>query len=220
MKETTVTEYENMEQVSLNMGSIGQRLESARQAKGASVSEAGQATKTLSKFIQAMESDDFGALSAPVYAKSFIRMYAQYLGIDAHPLVDEYVAQHAPRQKTQLTDEVRLNLAQADRVPAEGGSMPEAAPAPRSGGVKAIFGDVHKTVNAMPEGGLPIKLILSAIGGLILIVIIVLSATQCADDEAEVPAAGGAASVEHALINDGVPDAYLAKPGVVEVDKK
>ncbi len=41
-----------MEQASLNIGTIGQRLESARQAKGVTVSEAGRATKILSKFIE------------------------------------------------------------------------------------------------------------------------------------------------------------------------
>ncbi|QBG47758.1 hypothetical protein EGM51_10275 [Verrucomicrobia bacterium S94] len=110
-----------MEQASLNIGTIGQRLEAARQAKGVTVSEAGQATKILSKFIEAMEHDDFGALSAPVYAKSFIRMYAQYLGLDAAPLVEEYIKQHAPKTKLKLTDEARKNLAKADRVPGEGG---------------------------------------------------------------------------------------------------
>jgi len=108
-----------MEQTSLNIGTIGQKLESARQAKGISVSEAGRATKILSKFIEAMEADDFGALSAPVYAKSFIKMYAKYLGIEIQPLVDEYVAQHAPKAQRQLADEVRQNLANADQVAVE-----------------------------------------------------------------------------------------------------
>jgi hypothetical protein len=209
-----------MEQASLNIGTIGQRLEAARQAKGVSVSEAGQATKILSKFIEAMESDDFGALSAPVYAKSFIRMYAQYLGLDASPLVAEYIAQHAPRNKTTLTDEVRQNLAKTDRVPVDASSAPEPSAPKKTGGGKAVFGEVNEAITRLSGTGLPIKLILSSVGGLLLIGIIVLSATQCADDEvAEPTAAGGAASVEHAEIQNGVPNAYLAKPGVVEVDQ-
>ncbi|MDF7799018.1 helix-turn-helix transcriptional regulator [Pontiellaceae bacterium B1224] len=209
-----------MEQASLNIGTIGQRLEAARQAKGVSVSEAGRATKILSKFIEAMESDDFGALSAPVYAKSFIRMYAQYLGVDASPLVDEYVAQHAPRNKTTMTDEVRQNLAKADRLPVDSGSVSEpSSSAPKSNRAKAVFGDVNEAIAGLSSSGLPIKLIVSVVGGLILIAIIVLSATQCSDEEAEPSTASGAASIEHATIEDGVPNAYLAKPGVVEVDR-
>ncbi len=213
-----------MEQASLNIGTIGQRLEAARQAKGVSVSEAGQATKILSKFIEAMEHDDFGALSAPVYAKSFIRMYAQYLGLEAQPLVDEYITQHAPKNKTQLTDEVRQNLAKVDRVPVDSSSAPEpvhAGGAPKSSGRAAVFGEVNAAITNLAGSGIPFKLIGSVVGGIVLIAVIVLSVTQCAEDEnAEPTAAGGAASVEHQVITDGVPDAYLARPGVVEVDTK
>jgi hypothetical protein len=207
-----------MEQASLSIGTIGQRLEAARQAKGVSVSEAGRATKILSKFIEAMESDDFGALSAPVYAKSFIRMYAKYLGMDGSPLVEEYIAQHAPRSKTQLSEEVRQNLAKADRLPVDASNVPEPSSPPKSGGNKAIFGEVHDAVSGMSATGVPMKIILSVVGVVVLLIII-LTVTQCAGDDASEPAAGGAASIEHAVIQDGVPDAYLAKPGVVEVDK-
>lgn len=201
-----------MEQASLNIGTIGQRLEAARQAKGVSVSEAGHATKILGKFIEAMESDDFGALSAPVYAKSFIKMYADYLGLDARPLVDEYVAQHAPKSKTQLTDEVRQSLAKAD-VPLDGSGGGVA------GGVKSVFSDVHDALSNMSGSSFPMKVVLPAVGGIILIVLIALAVPQCSDDESEAPAPTGAATVERQLITEDVPDAYLVKPGVVEVEK-
>ncbi|MCF7864556.1 MAG: helix-turn-helix domain-containing protein, partial [Kiritimatiellales bacterium] len=123
-----------IQQTSLNIGTIGQKLEAARQAKGVSVSEAGRATKILSKFIEAMEADDFGVLSAPVYAKSFIKMYAQYLGLDARPLVDEYAEQHAPKAKRPLPDEVKVNLAKADLAVGE----PTTPPRRLEG--KSIFG--------------------------------------------------------------------------------
>lgn len=205
-----------MEQASLNIGTIGQRLEAARQAKGITVSQAGHATKILGKFIEAMESDDFGALSAPVYAKSFIRMYADYLGLDSRPLVDEYVAQHAPKSKTQLTDEVRQNLAKTD-VPLEAG--PNGGGSSSGGGAKAIFGEVHDAMSNLSGNGIPMKMILSIVGGILLLLIIVFAVTQCSEDEAEVPAPSGAASVERPLITDDVPDVYLIKPGVVEVEK-
>ncbi len=207
-----------MQQTSLNIGTIGQKLESARTAKGVTVSEAGQATKILSKFIEAMESDDFGALSAPVYAKSFIRMYARYLGLDDRPLVEEYVAQHAPKAKSQLSDEVRQNIAQADHTPAENGN----------GGAKSIakvktgsvFGDVNDAIARLSGSSLSLKIILPVAAGVLMLVIIIFSVTQCAHDEKDAPAAaGGAASVQREVIMEGVPDAFLVKPGVVEVDR-
>lgn len=206
-----------MQQANLNIGTIGQKLEAARHAKGVSVSEAGRATKILSKFIEAMESDDFGALSAPVYAKSFIKMYAQYLGLDARPLVDDYIAQHAPRAKPNLGEEVRHQLTQTDQVKVESDGTASIAPA-RLG--SRVFGDVNEAITRISKTELPWKVILPAAGAILLLAIIVLSATQCSDDKETEPAPmGGAASVEREVITDGAPDVFLGKPGEIEVDR-
>ncbi|QBG47757.1 hypothetical protein EGM51_10270 [Verrucomicrobia bacterium S94] len=89
------------------------------------------------------------------------------------------------------------------------------------GGARAVFGEVNAAITNLSGNGIPLKLIGSVIGGLLLVGIIVLSVSQCSDEEtAEPTAAGGAVSIEHELITDGVPDAFLAKPGVVETDTK
>jgi hypothetical protein len=108
-----------MKQTHLDIGTIGQRLEAARQVKGVSVSQAGEATRILSKFITAMEADDFGALSAPVYVKSFIRLYASYLGLDAAPLLEDYRREYESASSQKLTDDVRDKLVKADQVAGE-----------------------------------------------------------------------------------------------------
>ncbi len=202
-----------MEQTSLNIGTIGQKLESARQAKGVSVSEAGQATKILSKFIEAMEADDFGALSAPVYAKSFIRMYAQYLGIDAQPLVEEYATQHAPKGRPMLNDDVRQKLA-ADQVSAE-------SPSAASGSGKQVFGGVNEAIARLSGSRLSPKVWLATVAGLVVVLVVLLSLTQCDSDDEEIPepVAGGAARVERQRLFQSQPDAYLVKPGKIEVDQ-
>ena len=206
-----------MQQTNLNIGTIGQKLESARQAKGVTVSEAGHATKILSKFIEAMEADDFGALSAPVYAKSFIRMYATYLGLDAAPLVEEYVAQHAPKSQRHLSDEVRQNLANADQVPVES--------AVKTAGERGqIFTGVNQAITKLSGTRFSPRALAIAGGGLIALIILFVSVSQCDTDEEDVPAsaagAGGAASsVERQLLYDTPPDAYLVKQGEIEVGK-
>ncbi len=206
-----------MEQANLNIGTIGQKLEAARNAKGVTVSEAGRATKILSKFIEAMEADDFGALSAPVYAKSFIKMYAQYLGLDPQPLVDDYVAQYAPKAKPNLSDDVRHKLNQVDQVAVDSGGAAVAS-SPSVGA--RIFGEVNEAIARISGSGISPKLILSVAGGVLVLAIIVLSVTQCeGDDEEEPTAVGGAASVRHEALTDGVPDAYLVKPGEIDVDR-
>lgn len=206
-----------MEQANLNIGTIGQKLEAARHAKGVTVSEAGHATKILSKFIEAMEADDFGALSAPVYAKSFIRMYAQYLSLDARPLVDEYIAKHAPKSKNQLNEDVRQKLAETDQMPTEQNGAVAVA-APNAG--RKIFGNVNEAITRMSGSGMPFKIVLPALGGILLLTMIIFSATQCTEDEEQEPSAvGGAASVQHQAITDQIPDTYLGTSGEIDVDR-
>lgn len=200
-----------MQQTSLNIGTIGQKLETARQAKGVSVSEAGRSTKILSKFIEAMEGDDFGALSAPVYAKSFIRMYAKYLGIDAQPLVEEYVAQHAPKGKPPLSEEIRQNLTQVD-PPAE-------SPPPVARERKPVLGEVSQTVAQLSGNGISPKTMILSGAGILAVLILVFAVKQCDSDDETVPAAGRAASVgERQLLIENTPDAYLDRSGEITIN--
>ena len=99
-----------MKQTQLDIGTIGQKLKSAREAKGVSVSEAAASTKILSKFIEAMEDDNFEKLSAPVYVKSFVRLYAKYLNLDPLPLIEGLKIEDQDDLNPSITDDVRINL--------------------------------------------------------------------------------------------------------------
>ena len=99
-----------MKQTQLDIGTIGQKLKSAREAKGVSVSEAAASTKILSKFIEAMENDNFEKLSAPVYVKSFVRLYAKYLNLDPLPLIEGLKIEDQDDLNPSITDDVRINL--------------------------------------------------------------------------------------------------------------
>ena len=200
-----------MQQGSLNIGSIGQKLEAARRAKGVTVSEAGQATKIMSKYIESMEADDFGALSAPVYVKGFIRMYAQYLGLESETLVNEYLSQHAPKRKAQLGDDVRKKLVQVDQVPGESNGGATAVAPPRAR--KNIFGTASDAVGSLHGVGLPFKKILMSAGALVLLLIVVSTVKQCGQEEEPEPEAVGGAAMEHQMIQDAVPDVYISSAG-------
>lgn len=70
--------------------SIGKRLMQARAGKGISLREASEATKLKTGYLEALENDNYDLLPAVIYAKNFIRIYANYLGLDGNAISDEY----------------------------------------------------------------------------------------------------------------------------------
>src|SRR5438477_4192329 len=72
------------------MFEIGRSLHEARLRRGLELPQIERDTHIRSKFILALEDENFGALPGPAYAKGFLRTYADYLGLDAQQFVDEY----------------------------------------------------------------------------------------------------------------------------------
>jgi cytoskeleton protein RodZ len=75
---------------------IGEALRSAREAQGKSLDDAAVATRIRSRYLEALEQEQFGELGGSVYAKGFLRSYAGYLGVDPAPLLEAYRAQETP----------------------------------------------------------------------------------------------------------------------------
>jgi cytoskeletal protein RodZ len=69
---------------------IGDVLKQARTRQGIEIREVEERTKIRTKYLRALESEDWDVLPSPAYAKGFLRTYAQLLGIDADAVVDEY----------------------------------------------------------------------------------------------------------------------------------
>jgi cytoskeleton protein RodZ len=70
--------------------SIGQTLRQAREERGVELSDVEVATKIRVKFLEAMESDRWAELPAPVYARGFLDIYGRYLGLDQKALLERY----------------------------------------------------------------------------------------------------------------------------------
>ena len=67
------------------------------------VSEIESQTKIRAKYLRALENEEWDLLPGPTYVKSFLRTYAQALGLDARMLVDEYRAYYEhPSEHDQL----------------------------------------------------------------------------------------------------------------------
>jgi hypothetical protein len=60
-------------------------------------------TKIRAKYLRALENEDFGMLPGSTFVKSFLRTYAEFLGLDPHVLVEEYRMRHDPRDESELT---------------------------------------------------------------------------------------------------------------------
>lgn len=74
--------------------SVGERLKSAREAKGIGMEEACRVTKIQRRILEGIEQDKVQEMLDPSYARIFLKKYASYLGADGPALMEEYLAAH------------------------------------------------------------------------------------------------------------------------------
>jgi cytoskeletal protein RodZ len=82
------------------MPAIGETLREARMRRRIDMTEVETATKIRGKYLRALENEEWDLLPGPTFVKSFLRTYAEYLGLDARLLVEEY-RQRYERPSTQ-----------------------------------------------------------------------------------------------------------------------
>jgi cytoskeleton protein RodZ len=81
------------------MPTIGESLREARMRQHLDISDVEEQTKIRAKYLRALEHEDFGLLPGPTFVKTFLRTYAEVLGLDPHLLVEEYRATYEPRDE-------------------------------------------------------------------------------------------------------------------------
>jgi hypothetical protein len=72
------------------MEEIGATLREARMRARIDISEVEARTKIRAKYLRAIENEEWDLLPGPVYVKSFLRTYSDYLGLDSRMLIDDY----------------------------------------------------------------------------------------------------------------------------------
>jgi cytoskeleton protein RodZ len=72
------------------MAEIGATLREARMRAKIDINEVETRTKIRAKYLRAIENEEWGLLPGDVYVKSFLRTYADYLGLDSRQLIDDY----------------------------------------------------------------------------------------------------------------------------------
>ena len=67
-------------------GGIGRLLEQKRKERGLSLEEVEQATKIRKRYLKGLEREDYAILPDAVYARGFLKTYANFLGLDGQAL--------------------------------------------------------------------------------------------------------------------------------------
>jgi cytoskeletal protein RodZ len=72
------------------MDEIGARLREARMRLKIDINEVETRTKIRTKYLRAMENEEWDLLPGEVYVRSFLRTYGDFLGLDSRQLVDDF----------------------------------------------------------------------------------------------------------------------------------
>ena len=67
--------------------SVGQVLREAREAQNITLEDVAMRLRLMHRQVEAMETDDFGSLGQPVFARGFVRNYARLMGLQPEPLL-------------------------------------------------------------------------------------------------------------------------------------
>jgi cytoskeletal protein RodZ len=80
------------------MPALGEGFRSAREARGLTLSDVAEQIHIRSVYLNAIETEDWSAIGAPVYVRGFIRTYARFLGLDPEAAVAAF-NESVPQEK-------------------------------------------------------------------------------------------------------------------------
>jgi transcriptional regulator with XRE-family HTH domain len=105
------------------MPEIGATLREARMRARIDITEVEEATKIRAKYLRALENEEWSLLPGSTFVKSFLREYAQFLGLDARRLVEEYKLRYERPSEQELAP-ISPNLGHRERHGPVGGVPP------------------------------------------------------------------------------------------------
>jgi cytoskeletal protein RodZ len=99
------------------MPDIGTTLREARMRARIDISEIEAETKIRAKYLRALENEEWDLLPGPTYVKSFLRTYADALGLDGKLLIEEYKLRHERLSDVELQPIAPLGQRERRRRP-------------------------------------------------------------------------------------------------------
>ena len=182
------------------MQTIGERLEEARKRKGISIREAAEATKIRGDYLQKFESNQFDVDLPEIYARGFLRAYANFLKLPAEKILADYRALGLgePKPRTPSREIYgRMDLSIASAGSSVQDSAPESGPAAEGSGADAGESRPRKFAKigtSLPEGTYfdprLFAKIVKIVGGVVLVGLIlwgVISLTRSGSTKTAVP---------------------------------
>lgn len=99
------------------MPTLGEELRHRREQRGTSLAEISEATRIGTRFLKAIETDNFSILPGGIFTRSFIRAYAKHVGMNEDEAIGLYLQQVAGPSAEQ--QEAAASEAAAGPAPAE-----------------------------------------------------------------------------------------------------
>lgn len=95
------------------MESIGTILKTTREKKNIPLEQISQITKIPLIYLQAIEHEQYQLLPQGIFAKGFLKSYADTVGVDSNEILDIFKALNNEKQPSKQIDQPKADSAQA-----------------------------------------------------------------------------------------------------------
>ncbi|MCR5757160.1 MAG: DUF4115 domain-containing protein [Selenomonas sp.] len=92
---------------------IGDKLRAERERQNLTIQDIAKGTSIRALYIEAIEKGEYGQLPGTVYAKGFIRNYANFLKVDADAVVRQFMEENHPEEVT-AAEETKQQIVEAE----------------------------------------------------------------------------------------------------------
>ena len=119
------------------MPPIGDTLREARMRQRLDIVDVEERTKIRAKYLRALENEEWALLPGPTFVRTFLRTYAEAVGLDPHALVEAYRTQYDAGEEPEAAQQPLAATPRGGRPAAPGAPSDVARRAPRGRPVRS-----------------------------------------------------------------------------------
>ena len=90
------------------MTDFGEKLRRQRESRNLTLAEISESTKINRRYLEALERSDFDALPGGIFAKGYIRSYAESIGLDPESLLEDYRNERRARGEEDPSEDAKV----------------------------------------------------------------------------------------------------------------